>query len=102
MESKAGARQRRTEIGHLGPQWGNGEEAARLECAQEKQVFGGRGCGVKMKRLRESHWDAGSDLDSGRMLLIQGSGQKLMLGCWWREPEQEMVVSKWDLGAGIT
>lgn len=55
----------------------------------------GVGCGVKMKRLR-------GDLDSGRMLLIQGSGQRLMLGCWWREPEQEMVMSKGALGAGIT
>lgn len=72
-----------------------GSEAARLGCAQENRCLGGGGCGVKMKRLRGSHWDAGSDLDSGRMLLIQGSGQRLMLGCWWMEPEPELVVSKW-------
>lgn len=63
-------------------------------CSGETGVLG-VGCGVKMKRLR-------GDLDSGIMLLIQGSGQRLMLGCWWREPEQEMVVSKGALGAGIT
>lgn len=33
-------------------------------CSGETGVEGG-GCGVKMKRLRGSHWDAGSDLDSG-------------------------------------
>lgn len=37
---------------------------------------------TKMKRLAESHWAAGSDVDSRRMSLAQGSGQRLTLEYW--------------------
>lgn len=67
-EPKAGTRQKRVEIWPLEPRWGDGEV---------------RGPG-------------GSDLDSGRTSLMQGSSQRLKM-----EPEQEMVVGKWDLGVGI-